>query len=709
MREKALRAAALLLAVSLSAAAGVSWAAVAGTRHNFGKFSPGEVKTAATTEICVFCHAPHNSSPSKPIWNRQDSGATYNIYESLTMTAVPGQPTGSSKLCLSCHDGTIAVGSLLNLPGKDTGGTLPVTGPGITVEGKIGPASTAYIGTDLRDDHPISFSYSQSYPFNTEIRPDTSFPPGVKLDANGQMQCTSCHDPHGTNFQKFLVASMENGSLCASCHDKRYWDTMPALHRDSTATWNGTGQNPWYEDMGTLGWGDDNLQRQNCLACHKSHGGAAGKELLRGTNPLTQAVEDEEWTCLNCHNGNLAAKDINSVFSYISRHDVKGTYGLHIPSRQTSGEAVRESASNLGTNRHAECADCHNAHALKAGNHSIGDVNGNIIGPNLLGGWGVKPAPWGVAGSAAVTYTVVDFTTLLPGADNLEGYLCIKCHSYYAYGAVPPYVPSGNADGSLVKESDPTADFNTGNMSFHPVFAQGKNQPPSAANPFWPVNGLGLTNTYRYVDFPGIGQRTGYYNVTHLSAITCSDCHGPSTSTDPQGAHGSNEKWILKRNETGVGTFKNFCYNCHRRDVYGDESYDGPNANFARVTHPVDGLGLSSPFYSPGVNTGNNGNKFGILCLTCHGGSHDALNNVINGVHGTNAAAGPAPGSDPLGYRMMNGACVESYTRATTVAGADMQFRVVNTSTDKVCNNNYSNFIGNAANYDCNGIASCSF
>jgi len=620
---------------------GTSLASVAGTRHNFGSLSPATVKTTESTEICVFCHTPHNSSPSGPLWNRQDSGATYDVYASSTLAATLnpnapqlGQPTGSSKLCLSCHDGTIAIGSLLNLPGKGLGSAdMAVTGPGVDPTGKLTSVSTSYIGTDLRDDHPISFDYGLSYPSNPEMNDPAGFPAAVKLDTNSMVQCVSCHDPHGTANPKFLVASVEGGALCLTCHDKRYWATMPAVHSTATATWIGAGQNPWKEDMGTAGFADDTPQMQSCLACHSSHGGASGKSLLTGVNPLTSTVDDEEWTCLNCHNGNVATKDVDTALGHMYGHDVKATFGAHDPARAIAGDPARETATNLGTNRHVECADCHNGHGAKAGNHAIGGINGNIIAPNILGSWGVKPSPW------------------------------------------------------------PTA--------------QGKNTPPVIANPNWPLNSLGLTNTFRYLDFPGVGTRDGFYNVTHDSKATCSDCHSSSDSLDPSGPHGSNEKWIMRANETGVGTAKNFCYNCHRRDVYGDDGYIGPYANYSRVSHPVDGLGLASPFYTSGIDTGNNGNYFGNLCLTCHGGAYDSINNSMKGIHGSNAAAG-APG-DPLGYRMMNGACVDTHTAATSAVGVAMTFKTVAVG-DPVCRKSFAPIAsGNTENYPCSNKADCAF
>jgi hypothetical protein len=483
--------------------------------------------------------------------------------------------------------------------------------------------------------------------------------------------------------------------------------------------------------MGAAGYEDDTPALHSCLACHSSHGGAAGKSLLRGVNPDTGTVDDEEWTCFKCHNGSLVrpdllevTKDMVDAFDKLYKHDVKGTLGVHMPSRETPGDPVREAVVNLNTpNRHAECADCHNPHGTMDGNHVIGGVNGNIIGANHLGSWGVKPFPWAAAGSPTLTYEAVDFTTILPGGDNLEGYLCLKCHSYYAYDLFPPDVPSGNADDSTVQQSDISTDFNPNNMGFHPIFAQGKNTPSILANPNWPLNSLGLTNTFTYVDFPGVGLRESFYNVTHDSTITCSDCHGASDYsgfTGPpglekkriSGPHASDYKWILRGNETGMGipagTDENHCYNCHRRDVYGDEGFIGPEANFSRVTHPPDGLGLASPFYSSGIDTGNESNRFGILCLSCHGGAYDSANNVMKGIHGSNAAAGSS--GDPLGYRMMNGACVASYTRSSTSAAGALNFRSVDELSDPVCAFNFTDFTIDTlqTNYDCNIIADCS-
>ena len=66
---------------------------------------PGSIKASTETRACIFCHTPHGASSDPPLWNRYSSGANYSTYHSSTAKASVGQPTGASKLCLSCHDG----------------------------------------------------------------------------------------------------------------------------------------------------------------------------------------------------------------------------------------------------------------------------------------------------------------------------------------------------------------------------------------------------------------------------------------------------------------------------------------------------------------------------------------------------------------------------------------------------------------------------
>ncbi|HIJ83943.1 MAG TPA: hypothetical protein HPQ00_07035, partial [Magnetococcales bacterium] len=157
-----------------------AWAArisdVKNTFHNlsFSGSSSRTVKATSEDQVCVFCHTPHGavqtSGVNAPLWNRQLSGTTYTkTYESTSIEANINElrqgPGGTSKLCLSCHDGTMAIGAVNVLAGE-TPGTIAMTGTGTggVMPGGTG-ASTGFtrnLGVDLSNDHPISFTYNSA-------------------------------------------------------------------------------------------------------------------------------------------------------------------------------------------------------------------------------------------------------------------------------------------------------------------------------------------------------------------------------------------------------------------------------------------------------------------------------------------------------------------------------------------------------------------
>lgn len=95
---------------------------IANTKHNLSSSGPGTVKATSESQICVFCHTPHkaNAAAQAPLWNRELSGATYTeLYTSESLDAITAAPEGSSKLCLSCHDGTMAIGEVGVLGGQE--------------------------------------------------------------------------------------------------------------------------------------------------------------------------------------------------------------------------------------------------------------------------------------------------------------------------------------------------------------------------------------------------------------------------------------------------------------------------------------------------------------------------------------------------------------------------------------------------------------
>jgi predicted CXXCH cytochrome family protein len=328
------------------------------SRHNLSANGPGMVRAESEGRVCVFCHAPHSAERASALWNRDAEVKTYRIYSSSTLDAAPGQPTGASKMCLSCHDGTVALGSVRSRSDRitmNTGDRLP-------------PGSTN-LGVDLSDDHPISFAYTSGLALSDgRLRARWELPADVRLDANGDVQCTSCHDPHDNSRGHFLVRTTERGDLCISCHQLDGWE-LSAHARSTRPVWDAT----------RLGLAGKNVMDSACDSCHQAHSAGGHEWLMRS--------DDEEENCLVCHDGRVARTDLRSELSKYSAHDASRYRGLHQPGEQLGGE--RE---------HVECSDCHDPHSVSGDAvvraRGLGSARAPI-GQTLLGvpGVGVGGAP----------------------------------------------------------------------------------------------------------------------------------------------------------------------------------------------------------------------------------------------------------------------------------------------------------------------------
>lgn len=327
------------------------------TKHNLSSGGPGTVKATSEDEICIFCHTAHNTNPLKPLWNRNDPGSNYTIYGSTTLKALPGQPSGSSILCLSCHDGTIALGEVLS---RST-----VISFASTINMPVGNSN---LTTNLQNDHPISFTYDVALAtLNGQLKNPSTLPSQVKLE-NNQLQCTSCHDPHINTTTKFLVVSNQNSALCITCHNVTNWTA--SSHNTSVKTWNTVAPNPWPFTTYTT------VAQNACENCHNPHNSTGLTRLLQ--------YPAEEDNCFNCHNGNAASKNVQSQFTKTYTHNVYNYLSKHDPTE----------AALVTTPMHVECVDCHNPHATKAQTATAPAVKGPNIGVVGIsqGGTVVNPA-----------------------------------------------------------------------------------------------------------------------------------------------------------------------------------------------------------------------------------------------------------------------------------------------------------------------------
>src|SRR5512133_2099989 len=94
-----------VLAVVLAIVAGLGLpalgAGILGSKHDLSLAGPGPIRSTSESEVCLFCHTPHRAGQT-PLWNHRMSESSYTPYTSSTIKSDIGQPTGASKLCLSC-------------------------------------------------------------------------------------------------------------------------------------------------------------------------------------------------------------------------------------------------------------------------------------------------------------------------------------------------------------------------------------------------------------------------------------------------------------------------------------------------------------------------------------------------------------------------------------------------------------------------------
>ena len=556
----------LLLFVLLSLQGAGALAGVANTKHNLSASGPGNIKSSSEQEICIFCHTPHNAAPMSPLWNRASSGTVYTPYTSSTLISSPGQPTGASMLCLSCHDGTVALGSVLSRP------TDIVMDNGVTTM----PPGKTLIGTDLSDDHPVSFDYTSGLASQRGelVNPDILTGP-VKVDRNSQMQCTSCHDPHNNDNGKFLVMPNTASALCQTCHVKNFWNERE--HKTSTATWNGSPPDPWPNtDV-------NNVAGNACENCHTPHNAGSDERILN--------YNVEENNCTPCHNGNVAQYNIEAEFSKFAHHPIEATTGVHDPAEP-----------GVVNSRHVECVDCHNPHAAN-GNNPLNGVRGINQG-----------------GSEVLTVSRTEE-------------LCYRCHS--DSNNKPPA-----RTARQIEQTNVRLEFDTANPSYHPVAGAGKNpNVPSLLPPLTTSSTISCLDCHNNDNGPGAngsgpnGPHGSIYEpILERQYLTsdpttespaayalCYKCHDRNSILGNQSF--TRHSLHIQGRGMGGGMYglSTPCNVCH--DPHGISATQGNSTNNSKLIN-FD-TSVVSPSRSGRLYYESTGTFSGRCYLSCHGMNHD--------------------------------------------------------------------------------------
>jgi len=584
---------------------------VVNSKHNLSASGPGPV-TSQEQDTCLFCHTPHTSYVDvEPLWNHTLSGQTYNTYTSSTYGSGAQTPSaGVSKVCLSCHDGTVALGQTVSQ------GLIPTTG-------NMSPG--AMLGTDMTNDHPFGMTPVDDGQLAVNLfqNPPASKDPAVKLPG-GKVECTSCHDPHRQRIdpvaEDFLVRSNSAGAICLACHDPGR--AQPNWLNGWTASSHSTATNtvPTTGNFGPYG----NVSANACGNCHRDHGPVAGAApgLLRAA---------EESACSPCHSGaNVSPALLNVLgeFSKAYRHPTITVSGQHDPA---------ERVATLNTARSAECTDCHNPHRASA-------TGGSTTPP------GAGSALLGVSGYNGGA-------PLRPATNEYE--VCFKCHAdstnklqnqaYNAYGRTAyrlTYPQAADPYNTRLRMASNVARHNVTNPRWR----------TSTEAPSVRTNMLNLNGTS--------GRAMGSY-------LYCTDCHSNDqnrkfSGTGPNGPHGSNYPHLLERRyeaepppaspggfSSGVtyqggltGTYA-LCDKCHdiTNNILQDKSFKDHNKHISgertscSTCHDAHGItggtttnnfsmvnfdrAIVGPSSSGILRFERTGTFAGRCYLTCHGANHN--------------------------------------------------------------------------------------
>jgi predicted CXXCH cytochrome family protein len=591
--------------------------------HNLTLSSGASVYSQGSL-ACTFCHAPHSGlGGNTPLWNQKLSQKSYVPYTSTTDPNQGNtQPTlgvGSS-LCLSCHDGTVGVGQ------SAAYGQLPTVG-------SLNSADS--FGTTLTGSHPFSLVMplkdASNLAASLATQSKTADPTGAVTLVNGNIECTSCHDPHVQNkdriAQNFLVRDSSNGQMCLACHDPNrvvQGQVNPlagftnSIHQTATNQVSPDAHAGSYPTVGV----------NACTSCHMSHDSVAPARLLRPATPAAPAYDPVTQSCMTCHGGGTyLSPGISNIMAEVAK------VSHPLPAGNNFHDAAE--VPLLNNNRHATCVDCHSAHTS---NPELQFSAPPAIRPPQVGATGVS--------------ALDGLTPIIPAVNQYE--TCLRCHGtsigkqrLLIYGYAPIRVVTAPDPLNIIPELASTA------ISSHPVTHARSSPLPQPSLLVNMLDEKGLASA-RLVG----------------TQIFCTDCHNSDDNREfggagPNGPHGSVNSHILERNyqfsqaaipggpvtnlfpnpDTSVAGPFSMCAKCHDlTQIFANTSFTQHNLHTNQdgfscsVCHTAHGMGATSPTISGErlVNfdanvVGQNGaapiayNRSTNSCtLMCHSVAHNA-------------------------------------------------------------------------------------
>ena len=212
--------------------------------------------------------------------------------------------------------------------------------------------------------------------------------------------------------------------------------------------------------------GSHSAMADQCGICHRGHTAKA---------PNLLAASSQSELCFACHNGSAASSNVQAQYSLPLRANDAATREYYSHDAVNSEPTTAHTRSELDefgglSNRHSECADCHNSHKVGSADSTQTvtgwDASGRLAG---VSGVSVDNSP---TADAAPTYAFLDGVT---NPVTREYQLCFKCHSGFTTLASNATLASSTPPQLSKYALDKGIEFNPNNASFHPVEAAGTN------------------------------------------------------------------------------------------------------------------------------------------------------------------------------------------------------------------------------------------
>jgi len=237
---------------------------LAGTPHDFTAGGTGDVRGVEGIGLCTYCHTPQRASSTPLLWNHTASRNTFrwDVSSTTAGTRLPAfsgaSYRGPSARCLSCHDGSVAIGDVSLAEGSGPGepgsagsmrmtdfaakyqigangdlsgnhpvgvpfpmGRMPGTYNGVT----NGSAHGTFVAADWQAN-PLAFGRARVRLYQEDTTGQVSAISSSAVAMNAGVECSSCHDPHNKESvdDMFLRGrrtgrSQSDGYLCQQCHN----------------------------------------------------------------------------------------------------------------------------------------------------------------------------------------------------------------------------------------------------------------------------------------------------------------------------------------------------------------------------------------------------------------------------------------------------------------------------------------------------------